>query len=115
MIAVRTLLQTIQLDCSTALAGHATVAGLHAPAVWLKHALHAGCEYAAVERVNREHVAPILADLVKQPFFRYFKVRMGAWSTAHATGAERRAGFASAAHCRASAVHSSMQGPGAAA
>jgi hypothetical protein len=36
----------------------------------------AGCEYAAVERVNREHVAPILADLVQQPFFRYFKVAL---------------------------------------
>lgn len=34
----------------------------------------AGCEYAAVERVNKEHVAPVLRELVQQPFFRYFKV-----------------------------------------
>ena len=36
----------------------------------------AGCEYAAVERVNREAVLPVLRDLVRQPFFRYFKVSL---------------------------------------
>ena len=35
-----------------------------------------GCEYAAVERVNREAVLPVLRDLVRQPFFRYFKVSL---------------------------------------
>ncbi|KAK9916428.1 hypothetical protein WJX75_002458 [Coccomyxa subellipsoidea] len=34
------------------------------------------CEYAAVERVNREAVLPVLRDLVRQPFFRYFKVSL---------------------------------------
>ncbi len=36
----------------------------------------AGCEYAAVERVNREAVLPVLKELVRQPFFRYFKVSL---------------------------------------
>lgn len=33
-----------------------------------------GCTYAAVERVNRDEVKPLIEDLVKTPFFRYFKV-----------------------------------------
>ncbi len=33
---------------------------------------HAGCEYAAVERVNKEAVLPILKELVRMPFFRYW-------------------------------------------
>lgn len=36
----------------------------------------AGCDYAAVERVNAEHLHPLLSSLVKLPFFRYFKVSM---------------------------------------
>eukprot|EP00887_Chlorella_sp_A99_P007988 scaffold12.g7988.t1 len=32
------------------------------------------CTYAAVEHVNRDEVKPILDELVKTPFFRYFKV-----------------------------------------
>ncbi|KAI3432253.1 hypothetical protein D9Q98_003814 [Chlorella vulgaris] len=32
------------------------------------------CTYAAVERVNRDEVKPLIEDLVKTPFFRYFKV-----------------------------------------
>lgn len=32
------------------------------------------CSYAAVERVNRDELSPILDHLVKTPFFRYFKV-----------------------------------------
>jgi hypothetical protein len=31
------------------------------------------CAYAAVERVNREELRPLLAELVRAPFFRYFK------------------------------------------
>ena len=38
-----------------------------------------GCEYAAVERVNKDHVAPVLHELVQQPFFRYFKVGARCW------------------------------------
>lgn len=33
----------------------------------------AGCTYAAVERVNRDTVKPLIDELVKTPFFRYFK------------------------------------------
>ena len=33
----------------------------------------AGCTYAAVERVNRDIVKPLIDELVKTPFFRYFK------------------------------------------
>ena len=33
------------------------------------------CTYAGVERVNRDVVKPLMDDLVKTPFFRYFKVR----------------------------------------
>jgi len=36
----------------------------------------AGCEYAAVERVNKEAVLPLLRELVRTPFFRYFKVNL---------------------------------------
>ncbi|PRW61602.1 endoplasmic reticulum oxidoreductin 1 [Chlorella sorokiniana] len=32
------------------------------------------CTYAAVERVNRDTVKPLIDELVKTPFFRYFKV-----------------------------------------
>ncbi|EFN52155.1 hypothetical protein CHLNCDRAFT_26991, partial [Chlorella variabilis] len=32
------------------------------------------CTYAAVERVNRDEVKPLIEELVKTPFFRYFKV-----------------------------------------
>ncbi|PSC73520.1 endoplasmic reticulum oxidoreductin-1-like [Micractinium conductrix] len=32
------------------------------------------CTYGAVERLNRDEVQPLLDDLVKTPFFRYFKV-----------------------------------------
>lgn len=34
------------------------------------------CDYAAVERVNAEHLHPLLSSLVKLPFFRYFKVSL---------------------------------------
>lgn len=37
----------------------------------------AGCTYAAVERVNRDTVKPLIDELVKTPFFRYFKARPG--------------------------------------
>ena len=33
-----------------------------------------GCTYAAVERVNRDVVKPLLEELTRTPFFRYFKV-----------------------------------------
>lgn len=33
----------------------------------------AGCSYAAVERINRDAMQPLLSELVKAPFFRYFK------------------------------------------
>ena len=31
------------------------------------------CSYAAVERVNRDSMQPLLTEIVKTPFFRYFK------------------------------------------
>ena len=31
---------------------------------------HAGCEYAAVERLNKDAVLPLLRALVRTPFFR---------------------------------------------
>lgn len=33
----------------------------------------AGCSYAAVERMNLNSLRSVLAELVKTPFFRYFK------------------------------------------
>jgi hypothetical protein len=36
----------------------------------------ADCDFASVERVNRQHLLPILSDLVRKPFFRYFKVNL---------------------------------------
>ncbi len=36
----------------------------------------AACDYATVERVNCRSVHPLLAELVAQPFFRYFKVNL---------------------------------------
>lgn len=33
-----------------------------------------GCDYASVNRLNRDHVHPIVSSLVRTPFFRYFKV-----------------------------------------
>ncbi len=32
-----------------------------------------GCDYAAVEKLNREALLPVLTQLVQTPFFRYFK------------------------------------------
>lgn len=29
-----------------------------------------------MERVNREHLLPLLSELVRKPFFRYFKVNL---------------------------------------
>lgn len=34
----------------------------------------AGCDYASVERVNRDHIHPMLQAIVHTPFFQYFKV-----------------------------------------
>ena len=42
----------------------------------MKECATAGCEYAAVEQVNKEAVLPLLRDLVRTPFFRYFKVNL---------------------------------------
>ena len=36
----------------------------------------AGCDYVSVEKANKQHLNPILARLVKTPFFRYFKVNL---------------------------------------
>ena len=36
----------------------------------------AACDYATVERMNCRSVHPLLAELVAQPFFRYFKVNL---------------------------------------
>ena len=38
--------------------------------------MRAACDYATVERVNCRSVHPLLAELVAQPFFRYFKVNL---------------------------------------
>ncbi|EPS67568.1 hypothetical protein M569_07207 [Genlisea aurea] len=34
------------------------------------------CDYETVDRVNSEALHPVLQDLVKHPFFRYFKVKL---------------------------------------
>lgn len=34
-----------------------------------------GCDYASVERLNRDTLHPLLNSLVQLPYFRYFKVR----------------------------------------
>lgn len=34
------------------------------------------CEYETVDSINEEVLHPILQELVKLPFFRYFKVRI---------------------------------------
>ena len=34
----------------------------------------AACDYSSVERINRDHINPVLRDLVHTPFFQYFKV-----------------------------------------
>lgn len=51
--------------------GRAAAACLHRCCAELHHP--AGCTYAAVERVNRDTVKPLVDELVKTPFFRYFK------------------------------------------
>lgn len=38
------------------------------------HVIDCCCTYAAVERINRDELLPLLDDIVKTPFFRYFKV-----------------------------------------
>lgn len=35
-----------------------------------------GCDYASVERVNKDHLHPTLSRLVRTPFFKYFKVNL---------------------------------------
>jgi len=35
-----------------------------------------GCDYASVERLNRDHLFPLLTEMVEQPFFRFFKVNL---------------------------------------
>lgn len=37
---------------------------------------HTGCDYATVERVNRDTVFPLLQSLAATPFMRYFKVSL---------------------------------------
>lgn len=37
---------------------------------------HAGCDYASVERANKQQLNPLLSQIVKTPFFRYFKVNL---------------------------------------
>ncbi|XAR72493.1 hypothetical protein NMG60_11019149 [Bertholletia excelsa] len=37
-----------------------------------------GCDYETVDQINEEIVYPLLQELVKTPFFRYFKVKL--WS-----------------------------------
>ena len=36
----------------------------------------AGCDYASVERANKQQLNPLLSQIVKTPFFRYFKVNL---------------------------------------
>ncbi|KAK9805755.1 hypothetical protein WJX73_005872 [Symbiochloris irregularis] len=36
--------------------------------------LDCSCDYASVERINRDHINAVLRDLVHTPFFQYFKV-----------------------------------------
>lgn len=36
--------------------------------------LDCSCDYASVERVNRDHIHPMLQAIVHTPFFQYFKV-----------------------------------------
>jgi hypothetical protein len=38
-----------------------------------------------VERINRDEVLPLLDELVKTPFFRYFKARRRRWQALHGT------------------------------
>ena len=38
--------------------------------------LHADCDFGSVEKVNGRHLLPILSELVRKPFFRYFKVNL---------------------------------------
>jgi len=33
-----------------------------------------GCDYGSVNRLNREHINPLVREIVQQPFFSYFKV-----------------------------------------
>ena len=47
------------------------------PPIFLLALPPVGCTYAAVERINRDEVQPLLDELVKTPFFRYFKVGCG--------------------------------------
>ena len=35
-----------------------------------------GCDYASVEKANKQQLNPLLSELVKAPFFRYFKVNL---------------------------------------
>lgn len=34
------------------------------------------CDYVSVEKANKQHLNPLLTQLVKTPFFRYFKVNL---------------------------------------
>lgn len=43
------------------------------PDSWNTLCFAAGCSYGAVERVNRDAMKPILEDLVRTPYMRYFK------------------------------------------
>ena len=36
----------------------------------------ADCDYASVERINRQELLPVLEELVRTAFFRYFKVNL---------------------------------------
>lgn len=38
--------------------------------------LGAGCDYASVERANKQQFNPLLSQIVKTPFFRYFKANL---------------------------------------
>lgn len=50
---------------------------LHAPLFLHTHTNYSGnCTYEATGEVNSHIVQPILSELVKTAFFRYFKVRV---------------------------------------
>ena len=38
--------------------------------------LHAGCDYASVDRLNKGFVNPLLKQLVQTPYFTYFKASL---------------------------------------
>ncbi len=39
-------------------------------------AQHTGCDYTSVNKLNAKHLNPVLSQLVKTPYFRYFKVSL---------------------------------------